>query len=221
MRSWLHSSEKLIWGFKMQRGLIERGCRIAVKEFTMQRKHCKIACCGIWHSWLGLNNSMIDYSKCVKTNKRTLINTRSNRSRLIKQSDWGKNKKRKKEKKKRSAHFPYYPGLSLWNSPHSLQVQPAALEARGDATYPVEKDEGDALFKVWAHEPLKGLFMPLLAWIITPRSLVMCCGWYIGPHLLPLRFHLARSSKSPINKKGRACTRIAASAATLQAQIYR
>lgn len=66
---------------------------------------------------------------------------------------------------------------------------------------PVEKDEGDALFKVWAHEPLKGLFMPLPAWIITPSFPVMCCGWYIGPHLLLLRFHLARSSKSSINKK--------------------
>lgn len=43
--------------------------------------------------------------------------------------------------------------------------------------------------------------MPLPAWIITPSSPVMCCGWYIGPHLLLLCFHLARSSKSSINKK--------------------
>lgn len=63
----------------------------------------------------------------------------------------------------------------------------------------MEKDEGDALFKVWAHEPLKGLFVPLPAWIITPGFPVMCCRWYIEPHLLLFYFHLARSSQSSIN----------------------
>lgn len=97
--------------------------------------------------------------------------------------------------------------------PHSLVDNLSQQHQRLGETLPilpVEKDEGDALFKVWAHEPLKGLFMPLPAWIITPSSPVMCCGWYIGPHLLLLCFHLGRSSKSSINKKTQACNKISA-----------
>lgn len=83
--------------------------------------------------------------------------------------------------------------------PHLLCVEQTASESRGNVTYPVEKDEGDALSEVWAHEPLKGLLVPPLAWIITLRSPVMCRRWYMGPHLLLLSFHLL--PKPPINKK--------------------
>lgn len=117
-------------------------------------------------------------------------------------SGWAGNKEEK-------SLISHYQRLILWNSPHSLHAEPTSSEKQGNATYHVEKDEGDALFKVWAHEPLKGLFMPLLAWIITSGFPVMRCGWYIGPHLLLLRFHLARSSKSPINKKTHAFNGIA------------
>lgn len=91
---------------------------------------------------------------------------------------------------------------------HSLRAEQTASESRGNVTYPVEKDEGDALSEVWAHEPLKGLFVPLLAWIITLRSPVMCRRWYMRPHLLLLGFHLL--PKPPINKKTRAANGIAA-----------
>lgn len=120
---------------------------------------------------------------------------------------WKKQTNKQTDKKK---HISHYPSLVLWISPHSLRDKLSQQHRGGDSTYPAEKDEGDALFKVWAHEPLKGLFMPLPAWIITPSSPVMCCGWYIGPHLLLLRFHLARSSKSAINKKTQACNKISA-----------
>lgn len=92
--------------------------------------------------------------------------------------------------------------------PHLLRIEQTASESRGNVTYPVEKDEGDALSEVWAHEPLKGLFVPPLAWIITLRSPVMCRRWYMEPHLLLLSFHLLR--KPPINKKTRAANSIAA-----------
>lgn len=91
---------------------------------------------------------------------------------------------------------------------HLLPIEQTASESRGNVTYPVEKDVGDALSEVWAHEPLKGLFVPPLAWIITLRSPVMYCRWYMGPHLLLLGFHLL--AKSPINKKTQAANRIAA-----------
>lgn len=91
---------------------------------------------------------------------------------------------------------------------HLLPIEQTASESRGNVSYPVEKDVGDALSEVWAHEPLKGLFVPPLAWIITLRSPVMYCRWYMGPHLLLLGFHLL--AKSPINKKTQAANRIAA-----------
>lgn len=92
--------------------------------------------------------------------------------------------------------------------PLLLHFEQTASERRGNVTSPVEKDEGDALSEVWAHEPLKALFVPPLAWIITLRSPVMCCRWYMGPHLLLLGFHLR--PKPLINKKIRAANWIAA-----------
>lgn len=135
--------------------------------------------------------------------QRMLINPCGNQSRPIKQSAWKFFKK--------NLH------IFLLSSSDRVDFFHIHYEisTEGNSTYPIEKDEGDALFKVWAHEPLKGLFMPLPAWIITPSSPVMCCGWYIGPHLLLLRFHLARSSESPINKKTQACNKISAQPRTI------
>lgn len=148
--------------------------------------------------WLRFKNSMIDLSAWKQTNDLDKFMWKPIQA----------HQAISKGKKKKSF---WYLKLSLWISLHSLQqVKPTAPETQGNTAYPVEKDEGDALFKIWAHEPLKGLFMPLLAWIITPSSSIMCCGWYIGPHLLLHRFHLARSSKSPINKRSQAYNRIAA-----------
>lgn len=96
----------------------------------------------------------------------------------------------------------------LRSLPDLLRVEQTASESRGSVTYPVEKDEGDALSEVWAHEPQKGLFGPPLAWIITLRPPVMCCRWYMGPHLLLPGFHLL--PKAPINKKTQAADKIAA-----------
>lgn len=75
-----------------------------------------------------------DYSKCVKTkdvdkSMRKPIQTHQTIS---------------LRKKKTTLHIYYYPVLILWI--FSTFITRAQRE--GNSTYPIEKDEGDALFKV-------------------------------------------------------------------------
>lgn len=185
---------------------MERSAGSRSEELTMQCKHCRLLpqCLTLMIKVKAFSG---DYNKRMKTNKGSrqiqarISNSSSN------QVDGKKNTSKMKE-----LHSFLLPESDLvdFTTLISRNVEPTTWDTRGNWISPVEKDEGDALFKVWAHEPLKGLFMPLPAWIITPSSPVMCCAWYIGPHLLPLRFHLARSSKSAINKKTQACNKIPA-----------